>query len=108
MEQVLGEAVERAFTYLTGIDERPVRPETIDVAGIGGPLPEDPTDPILVVKLLDEVVDPANMAMTGPRFFGWVISGSHPVALAADWMVSAWDPMRLRARWHWRRRLCVG
>ena len=28
--------------------------------------------------------------MTGPRFFGWVIGGSHPVGVAADWLTSAW------------------
>jgi len=28
--------------------------------------------------------------MTGPRFFGWVIGGSHPAGVTADWLVSAW------------------
>ena len=27
----------------------------------------------------------------GGRFFGWVIGGSLPAALAADWLTSAWD-----------------
>jgi glutamate/tyrosine decarboxylase-like PLP-dependent enzyme len=27
----------------------------------------------------------------GPRFFGWVIGGSIPTAIAADWIVSAWE-----------------
>jgi glutamate/tyrosine decarboxylase-like PLP-dependent enzyme len=31
------------------------------------------------------------MATAGPRFFGFVIGGSQPVALAADWLTSAWD-----------------
>jgi glutamate/tyrosine decarboxylase-like PLP-dependent enzyme len=31
------------------------------------------------------------MAMAGPRFFGFVIGGSLPVALAADWLSAAWD-----------------
>jgi aromatic-L-amino-acid decarboxylase len=28
---------------------------------------------------------------TGGRFFGWVIGGTLPAALAADWLTSAWD-----------------
>jgi glutamate/tyrosine decarboxylase-like PLP-dependent enzyme len=31
------------------------------------------------------------MAMSGPRFFGFVIGGSLPVAVAADWLTSSWD-----------------
>jgi glutamate/tyrosine decarboxylase-like PLP-dependent enzyme len=44
-----------------------------------------------VLKLIDEVGSPATMGFSSPRFFGWVIGGVQPVALAADWMVSAWD-----------------
>ena len=31
------------------------------------------------------------MAAAAPAFFGWVIGGTLPVALAADWLTSAWD-----------------
>jgi glutamate/tyrosine decarboxylase-like PLP-dependent enzyme len=31
------------------------------------------------------------MGSTGGRFFGWVIGGVLPVALAADWLTSTWD-----------------
>jgi glutamate/tyrosine decarboxylase-like PLP-dependent enzyme len=31
------------------------------------------------------------MGMAGPRFFGFVIGGSLPVTLAANWLAGAWD-----------------
>jgi len=36
-------------------------------------------------------VDPGLTAMPSGRFFGWVIGGALPAALAADWLTSAWD-----------------
>lgn len=98
VEDVLADAAGRAIAYLAGVDQRPVRPVTAaDLTEIGGTLPDGPTDPSLVVKLLDEVVAPATMAMAGPRFFGWVIGGAYPAAVAADWLVSAWDQNTLFA-----------
>ena len=92
MQELLRDVAERAITYLDGLGDRPVRPDqTVDLRLLGGALPDDPTDPELVINLLDQVAAPATMAMAGPRFFGWVVGGSHPVALAADWMTSAWD-----------------
>ncbi len=35
--------------------------------------------------------DPGIIASAGPRYFGFVIGGSHPVAVAADWLTSVWD-----------------
>jgi glutamate/tyrosine decarboxylase-like PLP-dependent enzyme len=55
------------------------------------PLPAGPTDPAETLRLLDEVGSPATAAMAGPRFFGFVIGGSLPVALAANWLAGAWD-----------------
>ncbi len=44
-----------------------------------------------VVELLATLAEPGLMAMQSGRFFGWVIGGTLPAALAADWLVSAWD-----------------
>ena len=54
-------------------------------------LPERGDDPALVVEALAEAVEPGLVATAGPRFFGFVIGGSLPAALAADWLSSAWD-----------------
>ncbi len=56
----------------------------------GGPVPENPEDgDIVIQELASKAVDGLQMA-TGPRFFGWVIGGSHIVGVAADWLTSAW------------------
>ena len=54
-------------------------------------LAESPTDPGEVIHLLDSIGSPATMAMAGPRFFGFVIGGSLPASLAANWLAGAWD-----------------
>lgn len=94
VRQLLAETSQRAAAYLEGLDQRPVRPDDGAVAGLAafdGPLPAQPTPPEAVLALLDDVGSPATMAMAGPRFFGFVIGGSLPVALAANWLVGAWD-----------------
>jgi glutamate/tyrosine decarboxylase-like PLP-dependent enzyme len=60
-------------------------------ARLSGPLPDGPADPAEVVDLLAAAVAPGLMAMPSGRFFGWVIGGTLPAALAADWLTSAWD-----------------
>lgn len=98
VEDLLRETAERAISYMSGIDERWVRPDAdTHLTRIGGPIPEGATDPGRVLELLDEVVGSATMGMTGPRFFGWVIGGAHPVAVAADWLATAWDQNTLFA-----------
>jgi len=94
MRRLLESAAERAITYLEGLDDRPVAPSAAAVVGLSAldePLPERPTPPEEVIRQLDEVCSPATMAMAGPRFFGFVIGGSLPVALAANWLAGAWD-----------------
>jgi glutamate/tyrosine decarboxylase-like PLP-dependent enzyme len=92
--QILDDAAQRATAYLDSLRNRPVspRPDAIDRLRIlDTPLPQKSTASEEVLARLDEFVSPATMAMAGPRFFGFVIGGSLPVALAANWLAAAWD-----------------
>jgi len=55
------------------------------------PLGEGGTDPVAVLDELVKAVEGGIARTTSGRFFGWVIGGALPAALAADWMTSAWD-----------------
>ena len=93
-DKPLDRAAAHARDWLATVPGRAV-PPVVDadavVAALGGELPEGPTDAAEVVDLLAHGVEPGLMAMPSGRFFGWVIGGTLPAALAADWMVSAWD-----------------
>lgn len=60
-------------------------------AVFGGPLPRAGMPAEEVIDYLAAEAEPGLMAMPSGRFFGWVIGGTLPAALAADWLVSAWD-----------------
>jgi glutamate/tyrosine decarboxylase-like PLP-dependent enzyme len=61
------------------------------VAALGGPLPEDGVGTPEVVRDLVAAAEPGIVGMQSGRFFGFVIGGSHPAAIAADWLTSVWD-----------------
>ena len=60
-------------------------------AALGGPLPATGVPPGQVVEELARDAEPGLVASPGPRYFGFVIGGALPAALAADWLTSAWD-----------------
>jgi glutamate/tyrosine decarboxylase-like PLP-dependent enzyme len=93
-DPLLERARAHAAAFLDGLRSRPVAPRAVHrdlVAAFDAPLPDDAEDPGLVVDALASAADPGLVACAGPRYFGFVTGGSHPVALAADWLVSAWD-----------------
>ena len=93
-EHLLEEAQARARAYVGAIGRRRVYPDEAALAGLevfDEPLPDSPTDPLATIRLLDEAGSPATVATTGGRYFGFVIGGAYPVAIAADWLASAWD-----------------
>ncbi len=92
--ELLDEAARRAIRYLDGLAERPVAPDPYAVQQVekfDEPLPDGPVDPSEVLSFLDKLGSPATIASAGGRFFGFVIGGSLPAALAANWLASAWD-----------------
>lgn len=94
MYDLLDTAARSACRYLSQLQTRAVAPSDRAVealAALDEQLPERSSDPAETLALLDRLVSPATMAMTGPRFFGFVIGGSLPVALAANWLAGAWD-----------------
>ncbi|HWG00807.1 MAG TPA: pyridoxal-dependent decarboxylase [Trebonia sp.] len=93
-DALLTEAGWRARGYLAGIGDRAVAPSPHAVAGLGRldfPLPGGGLDPAAVLRLLDEAGSPATVASAGPRYFGFVTGGALPVAVAATWLLAAWD-----------------
>ncbi|MBA2520870.1 MAG: aspartate aminotransferase family protein [Chloroflexia bacterium] len=91
---LLRQTAERAIRYLDGLDERPVTATPAALARLAGldePLPDQPTDPNEVIALLDEIGSPATTATAGGRYFGFVIGGALPAAVAANWLTAAWD-----------------
>lgn len=94
IRELLEETARLAADHLDGIPERPVGwSVSVDElrSSLGGPLPEMPTDPQDVITRLAATVEPGLVGSPGGRYFGFVIGGAGPAAIAADWLTSAWD-----------------
>src|SRR6266540_3446435 len=90
---LLSEAARRACGYLDGLAERAVFPEPDALAGLrtfDEPLLADSQDPLETLSLLDNAGSPATVASASGRYFGFVIGGSLPAALAANVLAAAW------------------
>jgi glutamate/tyrosine decarboxylase-like PLP-dependent enzyme len=93
-EPLLRRALELSLEYLRSLDARPVgarasREELL--AALGGAFSDAGADPLRALEELARGADRGLVASAGPRYFGFVVGGTLPAALAADWLVSAWD-----------------
>jgi glutamate/tyrosine decarboxylase-like PLP-dependent enzyme len=91
-------ALERAYTHALGwLDSLPTRTVTATftaeqlLSSLDLPLPDHPADPAQVVDALAAAAEPGLVATPSGRFFGFVVGGTLPAALAADWLTAAWD-----------------
>jgi glutamate/tyrosine decarboxylase-like PLP-dependent enzyme len=94
MKELLAETAARSARYSATVGNMRVAPQPQSVArleALGGALPQNPSDPAEVLALLDDVGSPATVATTGGRYFGFVIGGTLPAALAANWLAGVWD-----------------
>ncbi|HEY2636858.1 MAG TPA: pyridoxal-dependent decarboxylase, partial [Solirubrobacteraceae bacterium] len=93
-ESVLRRAADHAVAHLASLPDRPVGART-DVAALRAALDRElPDHGVAPEQVIDDLVadaGPGLNATPGPRFFGFVIGGAQPAALAADWLVGAWD-----------------
>jgi glutamate/tyrosine decarboxylase-like PLP-dependent enzyme len=93
-DEVLRRAAELATEFLRELPNRHVgarADRSALMAAMSGPLPEDGEDPLTVIEALASAADPGVVAMAGPRYFGFVIGGSLPSTVAAEWLAAAWD-----------------
>jgi glutamate/tyrosine decarboxylase-like PLP-dependent enzyme len=106
-DSVLALVTREAARYLAEVDELPVRHRGAEGAAhsFGGALPEEGDGAVEALTELVDVGFDASIASGGPRFFHWVIGGTTPAALGADWLAStldqnaaAWDSSLLGTR----------
>ncbi len=91
---VLELAAHKALRYVRNVAERRVSPSEASMAALAElhePFPPSPSDPGEVIERLDQIGSGATVATTGGRYFGFVIGGMVPAAMAANWLAAAWN-----------------
>ncbi|MFZ0173218.1 MAG: aminotransferase class V-fold PLP-dependent enzyme [Acidimicrobiales bacterium] len=94
LRHLLADAARRAAEYRENVSDSPVFPSDLGIESLRGALsllPDGPTPPLEVIAQLAGLVEPALVASTGPRYFGFVTGGSLDAATAADVLTTAWD-----------------
>jgi glutamate/tyrosine decarboxylase-like PLP-dependent enzyme len=92
--ELFHETADYAADFVESLGRRPMRAEMDAdqlLSTLGGPLPEHGLDARAVVASLVEAAEPGVVGIPAGRYFGFVIGGGVPAALAADWLTSTWD-----------------
>jgi glutamate/tyrosine decarboxylase-like PLP-dependent enzyme len=90
---LLARATEMATRYADTAPGRRVAPAESALAALKRfhePFPEAPSDPLAVLEMLDDLGSPATVTTTGGRYFGFVIGGVLPAAMAANCLAAVW------------------
>ena len=90
-DDLLNRAQAHAREFLTALPGRHVNARCADPSTGDAATLADGMDPLVVLDHLARVIEEGSVATPGPRYFGFVTGGSYPVAVAADWLASAWD-----------------
>ena len=91
---LLRRAHDAAVAYLESVPRRPVGPRATReelLAQLGVPLSRSGESAEAVIDALVRAAERGVTTSSSPRYFGFVIGGSMPVSVAADWLTSAWD-----------------
>ncbi len=94
IKSLLTTTAHRSASYLESLPARCISPSSTReqlLDSLGGPLPEQATDAGVVIDDLCQKVTPGLLHTSSPRFFGWVIGGTLPAAIAADALTTTWD-----------------
>ncbi len=93
LHDALDSAHRLALEWLDSLPDRtvPARASAAEVMAALGELPDGPRPAAEVIELLGTAAEPGLTAIPGGRWYGMVMGGTMPAALAADWLVSAWD-----------------
>jgi glutamate/tyrosine decarboxylase-like PLP-dependent enzyme len=94
MNELMMDAARRGVRYVESLGTRKVYPssEVLErLHELDQPLQDESADPFEVLEILDTIGSPATVASASGRYFGFVIGGSLPVALAANMLAAAWD-----------------
>ncbi len=90
----LGRAAQLAGDFLATLPARHVGARaTVEEMrrAFARPLPETGDGALEVLESIAGQAERGHIASSGPRFFGFVIGGTLPVGIGADWLTAAWD-----------------
>jgi glutamate/tyrosine decarboxylase-like PLP-dependent enzyme len=94
LDDLLRDVSQRGNEYVESMAERRVSPAPAALERLkelNVPLQDEPMTPSDVLAELDEIGSPATVATTGGRYFGFVVGGCLPAAMAANMLAATWD-----------------